>query len=135
MNSWVSPQILLWFAGSLLAGGLAWGDLRARVKNQAERHSAERTELRNDQQKLKVELAERYERERSEILKQIDDLRTDLDLIRTRNGSPRVMAEIAALEKRADDADVRALKWIPVITALEARYEVLTRQPQPKASR
>jgi uncharacterized coiled-coil DUF342 family protein len=99
MTEWVTPQTIFTLAGALAAVAVAWGNLRTLVVQQAKQHALEREELRT----------------------LIRSLRTDLDAIRLRNGSQRVMDDIAKLEEREDDADDRAAKWVPVITALQAQ--------------
>jgi uncharacterized coiled-coil DUF342 family protein len=101
MTEWVTPQTIFTLAGALAAVAVAWGNLRTLVVQQAKQHALEREELRT----------------------LIRSLRTDLDAIRLRNGSPRVMDEISELKDREDSADDRAAKWVPVITALRAQVE------------
>jgi hypothetical protein len=106
MQDWLSPQTLGTMAGAVVAVAVAWGNLRTTVMQQAKQHALEREEIRA-------------------ISK---GLRADIDELRTRNGSPRVMDALARAATREDDADKRALLWIPVITAMASEVKGLEKE-------
>lgn len=115
--------------------GTAYGSLRARVdglgakiREEREGQAAALREKREEAAERLREDAARELRTLTTLRSDLEKLRTDLEVIRQRNGSPRVLSDIGDLKRREDDADKRAAQWVPVITEMRAQVLALEKE-------
>lgn len=113
MQDWFSPHTLIPLFLALLAVAGTWGDLRARVAQQARESAEKRKEAREERTEMRGEIAR---------------LRHDVDELRTRNGSKGVMEALRRLEKRLDDADGRETGGYQRLAKLESQMAAAERQ-------
>jgi chromosome segregation ATPase len=109
MGEWFSASSIITLAAALVAVAVAWGNLRATVTQQARQHALEREELRAINRRL----------------------RTDIDELRTRNGSASVERRLGELRGRLDHRDRVAEEGLQRLSRAEGNIDSLkTRQDE-----